>query len=736
MECVHCGTKLFIWQLDDSESFIYPNKCPFCGRSMSEISQNIAIILRQIIKKNGNEILRNRKVLSAYISDLLYEDSRKQKTLKIAVGEGVGDFFYDMIGADNNRINILKSKTYKFITEDIGMTEERAKIVLETFLYAIGLTNRIEGKLTKKEYCDGEDIYLGLAEDYWKKNKKDKAKALFYLSATSGNIKAVHRVIELGRKHSWDEYKEDYVKWHKILSDREEDNLESTYLVAMSYTFGLSVDKNIEEAEKYWHKYWDRTEECSNCLERWEISLEHDASKLIQEMYGAWYFRYNQFHNKVCRLVGERNGFQYTYKTSGFLKVSCVYHRYWRVDNPESLEERDYYEQAKCRVAMVMYHFYERKIQKRLKEGFYCEFNYGLIQRRYLEEIENNLDAVIEGTKKMMNSNWLDSKIIGFEFLSVFYQFCEIYPINLENEISHCLGEEYLKGVAVEKDENKTNKLIYNAIVGRDDYLLGLIYYNGWGVEPDLQKAIYNFEAVVEENRLYGYNMTDESDVISNMRKNRVIAETIPLLIECYYEDLLINDSVRSLEKLEIIAEYWEWKQAARYLYWYYMDKDNIYQCDITAKRYKDILCNIMVDSEYIKDSRKIDAERIAMSYWLMGLFGSTEKDKKIEPYFYFAKAFANGRGVKKNFLRAEIYIRIYIELSTRDNDELYRKALKMYADFLVKYSKNSYRYIVASEYLNSYEEKDLEDGYEEFIRKTTRYGLLTRKEIELPEHL
>lgn len=62
MECPHCGEN---WILTEYEikHIEYPDKCPFCGNSTNGFSSNSAMLLKQLIEKNGISLLQNKKML-------------------------------------------------------------------------------------------------------------------------------------------------------------------------------------------------------------------------------------------------------------------------------------------------------------------------------------------------------------------------------------------------------------------------------------------------------------------------------------------------------------------------------------------------------------------------------------------------------------------------------------------------------------------------------------------------
>ena len=204
MECPHCGSELSISLLEFEENFEYPDKCPFCGCSRTEFAKDSARVLKQIINQRGTSILKNRKVLAGFVADLLNEKPKEQVTLKMAIVEGVGEYFYNMIDVEMNCVNAQKYKVNQLLTEKMGLVPERAEFIMNTFMYAIGLENEISSTEAKeKNWHDRDNAYLNLAEKYLLAGKPEIAEELFYLSSNTGNVLAIRRTIFLVRERNW-----------------------------------------------------------------------------------------------------------------------------------------------------------------------------------------------------------------------------------------------------------------------------------------------------------------------------------------------------------------------------------------------------------------------------------------------------------------------------------------------------------------------------------------------------
>ena len=214
-------------------------------------------------------------------------------------------------------------------------------------------------------------------------------------------------------------------------------------------------------------------------------------------------------------------------------------------------------------------------------------------------------------------------------------------------------------------------------------------------------------------------------------------------MIHCYYEDLVLRDSVSSLEKLILLADYHGWSNAARFLYWYFSDKDNLYQDPVEARHYYKMMNRNTSMPTHVDDCHK--QEILEAAFKCMGIAACYEevdlisvKDhilwghgdlptkmgdyidvmlggSQVKPYYYLAVAFAQGIGVSQNKLRAEVYVHLYIDL-TKDNpdEEVYPNALRMMIQLLEE-KPTHYREKLAANY------KDILEAYERETKATAR---------------
>lgn len=704
MECPHCGSEWSIWELDFEEEFEYPDKCPFCGCSRTAFADDSAHILKQILEQRGMDILQNRKALAGFVADLMHANPIEQTTLKIVIGEGVGEFFYKMIDADINCINVQKHKVVQLITEIIGMSSERAEFVIKTFMFALGLEQDALVVGTKeKSFHDRDNAYFDLAEKFLDEGKIDLAEKLFYLSSNTGNISAIHRTILLVRNNNWKPNDEEWLEWHKTLADTEEDNFESAYILAMSYTHGLGVGMDIDIARHYWVN-----------------GRNYNASATIEYIVGQFVDNFpiiniNITFSRLRRLA--LRGDSLAKEIYDFIEDTGDGIDGWKQFFANSDEVSDifydaeYYNNQKFQMALMMGDYYSLKIKEEHK---HTDFDYENISMTwYIIATRSDEDEIrLSAAKKMLSSSWNLERRFAVGILE---------QIKYSSEANYLVGLEYFKGECVEKDYSKAYVLINNGIGDECDYLLGQLNFYGWGIDANVNAAIECFEKEAKEFALHNPDEVNDEFILS---------KCVPFLIHCYYEDLVLRDSVSGLEKLKLLADYHGWKNAARFLYWYFSDRDNLYQDPVEARHYYNVMNESTNMPTHIDDCHKQEIFEVALKcigienyyieadftpvkdhiLWCHGespvkmgnLIDAMLGGSPVKSYYYMAVAFAQGIGVSKNKLRAETYARLYIELTEGNPDkEIYPKALRLMVRLLEENPTSLYRKKLAANYMD-----------------------------------
>lgn len=257
-KCPHCGNKIttsFFYHLIPKTDI--PDICPFCGKSMKEFSEYPEEILRQIIIREGREILKQPRRLEAFLDDLIPNRQKEKLSFLFATQHGLGLYFFKMASASSKNKNIQRSKAKAMLCEQLGLTEERTKFIMESYQYATGDISSVDIEYRKTEpYMDRDHIYYNLGELYHEKAKSgdmisDYGIYFFRLSSKAGNKKAFYRIFQLyDDANQYNSPQEALAVREQIA--REYHDLKASYLTALHYSYGIGTGMDLPKSAYYW----------------------------------------------------------------------------------------------------------------------------------------------------------------------------------------------------------------------------------------------------------------------------------------------------------------------------------------------------------------------------------------------------------------------------------------------------------------------------------------------------
>jgi hypothetical protein len=119
--------------------------CPFCGTSSKERGQqqgeSYGHRLLDMIQKRGKEIYRDKRMLSNFIGDILHDNVRLQKTMRLAVESDVASKLLSMAAFDEQtqKSEIIRI-THLFANEN-GLEPMRAADAVRTLAIGLGVSD-------------------------------------------------------------------------------------------------------------------------------------------------------------------------------------------------------------------------------------------------------------------------------------------------------------------------------------------------------------------------------------------------------------------------------------------------------------------------------------------------------------------------------------------------------------------------------------------------------------------
>lgn len=128
-----------------------------------ETAQTIDDVLKQLVTEKGQDILRQPRLVSAYLADLVSGSEKQKRFMKIALLNGVGDTFLKQL-EETGFQNTTDIKKFKGKVRALGFGDDLVDSVSDTLLYAFSSTLVIS-----PESLNNEIGVLGDAEKslYW-----------------------------------------------------------------------------------------------------------------------------------------------------------------------------------------------------------------------------------------------------------------------------------------------------------------------------------------------------------------------------------------------------------------------------------------------------------------------------------------------------------------------------------------------------------------------------------------
>ncbi|MCR4654617.1 MAG: hypothetical protein K5770_00075 [Lachnospiraceae bacterium] len=321
----------------------------------------------------------------------------------------------------------------------------------------------------------------------------------------------------------------------------------------------------------------------------------------------------------------------------------------------------------------------------------------------------------------------------------------EILKRSDKKEAFYLVGMEYIDGKLTDRDFKKADYYLTKAVPYKKAVLeLGKLYFYGWGVKPDLHKAIKLFEQYLKSGSGTKKDVEDE-DVA-------MVLNATPFLIECYYEDILCTKSFRSMEKLTALADYHGWRMAQKYLLSYYSDEESDHYNEFMSEKYRrklkrnkmnpyvksaslrgglgSLMMNLKITGALFlhSDGKYEDAALNLRDHLILGeeLNEDGYEDNGALSYLLMGELFFRSGAVARNLLRAEIYLKNYLEtVSQVKEPKNYTNALIIYSKLLLEHKLGTPKWNSADKCLELAEEISGEPVKEELISdmlKMVRY--------------
>ena len=177
MRCEKCGSE---WKVNNSmEKSI--TLCPFCKAQLKPQKGTINEVFRWIVDNNGIQIFQQKRIINAYLADLVDEEQKERTRIKLALSSGAGELFYKLWIQSKGQLTEIELNRFLVSIEELGFTKEFSTYVLNVFLYSVSFSPKVNNYTEKKGQAqDNDNIekqkYLSIFCKLIEKIKQNKEK--------------------------------------------------------------------------------------------------------------------------------------------------------------------------------------------------------------------------------------------------------------------------------------------------------------------------------------------------------------------------------------------------------------------------------------------------------------------------------------------------------------------------------------------------------------------------------
>lgn len=144
MRCSNCGSEWSVSVKIASQI----SKCPFCNMPLTQDDNTIKSVLRWVVKDRGLEVFNNSNLLNGMLGDLVKNEEKEKRKIRLALSCGAGTLFYKIVTRSNGSILKTDIREFQMNLEDCGFSKDFIDYILNSFLYAISYSNTNEDNTT------------------------------------------------------------------------------------------------------------------------------------------------------------------------------------------------------------------------------------------------------------------------------------------------------------------------------------------------------------------------------------------------------------------------------------------------------------------------------------------------------------------------------------------------------------------------------------------------------------
>lgn len=144
MRCSNCGSEWSVSVKIASQI----SKCPFCNMLLTRNDNTIKSVLRWVVEDRGLEVFNNSNLLNGILGDLVKDEEKEKRKIRLALSCGAGTLFYRIVTRSNGSLLKTDIREFQINLEDCGFSKDFIDYILNSFLYAISYSNTNEDNTT------------------------------------------------------------------------------------------------------------------------------------------------------------------------------------------------------------------------------------------------------------------------------------------------------------------------------------------------------------------------------------------------------------------------------------------------------------------------------------------------------------------------------------------------------------------------------------------------------------
>ena len=171
MKCSNCGSEWSVSVKIASQI----SKCPFCNMPLTRNDNTIKSVLRWVVEDRGLEVFNNSNLLNGILGDLVKDEEKEKRKIRLALSCGAGTLFYKIVTRSNGSLLKTDIREFQINLEDCGFSEDFIDYILNSFLYAISYSTIYEDNTTADassyKNCDRESSIKTLTQSQSNKGR-------------------------------------------------------------------------------------------------------------------------------------------------------------------------------------------------------------------------------------------------------------------------------------------------------------------------------------------------------------------------------------------------------------------------------------------------------------------------------------------------------------------------------------------------------------------------------------